>query len=228
MGKAHAGSIGALDRSPDGKTVIALDSCASSGPTPDPLCVFDISGYALVAADGTTTNLGLLGLGTHSPLIAWLDDNRFLALLDVTAHSNGGSAMTSAVMIYDLRTSKLTDALVGETDCFSLSPDRQTFAATRPIQPPIRVSDASGLGGKVDFTTIASGDLQPGQTESLALDSSGSHLVAVEAARDSAGNLVGYRQQVFEKTGTGWDLVMTSPMPFPAEDYVPERVVWLI
>lgn len=224
-GAAPPGSIGAIDRLRGGTVAISLNSCGSGGPQ-DLLCSHDVTGYALVQADGSATFVGLLGMGTAVPLVAWLDDQRLLVVVNQMAQSGGGSAIVASAMIYDVKTRKLTDARLGEPGCFALSADRQTIVTERPSSnPPLYESSVSELGSHGKSTPILSEEA--GGIESVALDPTGSRLLAVEAVRNANDDVVGRQQQVFEKTASGWALVATSPMPFVGEDPVAQRLVWL-
>jgi hypothetical protein len=167
-----------------------------------------------------------LGLGSPVPSVGWLDDRRLLVIVDGMVQSGGGSTTTSSLAIYDVQTKKLTDARVGETSCFALSLDRQNIVTDRTgFSPPLYESSSSQLGGQVSFTPIPSSE--NGGIESVALDSTGAHLLVVQAVRDLNGGVVGRQQQAFEKKGSAWALVLTSPMPFVGEGPVAQRVVWL-
>jgi hypothetical protein len=106
-GAAHPGSIGALDRLRGGTIAISLNSCGSGG-SQDLLCSYDVTGYALVEADGAATFVGPLGMGTAVPLVAWLDSQRLLVVVDEMAQSGGASAIGAIFMIYDVKTSAAT------------------------------------------------------------------------------------------------------------------------
>jgi hypothetical protein len=186
------GSIVGLDRSDSGATAIVVS--ASDSLT-----------FAVVAKDGTASELSPAPSSPFGPSVAWLDSDR-LALISVDAEQIPRLAVVDSVK----QTIELLSGL-GGVRVFALSPDRQTLAAA--TESAVYVASAGDwLANKVP-APIA--NLKPSQVVwDPALSADGSLLAILSGTEDADGIVTEIHEIGYVRDGSSWAVAFDSAAPF--------------
>lgn len=190
--QAPQGTIVGVDRSNPGKAVVAIAD--SNGLA-----------FAVVSAEGSA---GLLSPSPESPFgpsVAWLDDDRLVAL-------SVDTRQVPRLAVID--TAKRAIALLrvlGGVRLFSLSPDRLSLAAA--TESGVYVAPISDWLAEREPAAIVT--LEPSQVVwDLALSGDGSRLAMLSGTEAADGTVSDTREIAYERKARAWMKILESPVPF--------------
>ena len=190
--EGSAGSVVAASRSPTGRTaVVRVDA---NGPT-----------FSVVATDGSVSLLSPAPASAFSPLVAWIDADRLVAL------STDAEQISRLAVIDTAGRSSSTLRAVGGVRVFAVSPDRGSLAAG--TESAVYIAPVSDW---IDGTAPAKG-LTLGSSEvvwDLALDAGGSHLAMLSGTESADGNVTDVHEIGYARTGSSWQKIFAAPVPF--------------
>jgi hypothetical protein len=190
--RESAGSVVAASRSLSGRTaVVRVDA---NEPT-----------FLLVAADGSVSLLSPAPAGAFSPLVAWIDADRLVAL------STDAEQISRLAVIDTAGHSLATLRALGGVRVFAVSPDRGSLAAaTESAVYVAPVSDWIGGGAPAKSLTLGSSEV----VWDLALDADGSHLAMLSGTESADGNVTDVHEIGYARTGSSWQKIFDAPVPF--------------
>jgi hypothetical protein len=187
-----AGSVVAASRSPTGRTaIVRVDA---NEPT-----------FFVVSADGSVSLLSPAPASAFSPLVAWIDADRLVAL------STDAEQISRLAVIDTAGHSLSTLHALGGVRVFAVSPDRGSLAAaTESAVYVAPVSDWIGGAAPAKGLTLGSSEI----VWDLALDAGGSHLAMFSGTESEDGNVTDVHEIGYARTGSSWQKIFDAPVPF--------------
>ena len=190
--QGSAGSLVAASRSPTGR--VAVVRVDANGPT-----------FSVVAADGSVSLLSPAPASAFSPLVAWIDADRLVAL------STDAEQISRLAVIDTAGHSLSTLRALGGVRVFAVSPDRGSLAAaTESAVYVAPVSDWIGGVAPAKGLTLGSSEV----VWDLALDAGGSHLAMLSGTESADGDVTDVHEIGYICTGSSWQKIFDAPVPF--------------
>jgi WD40 repeat protein len=191
-GAAPAAPVVAIDSSPAGKVAIATSD-------------EDTLNYWLAASDGTVTAMSSAPTQSYSPLVAWLDETRVLAL-------STDNQQTSRLGLVNLTTHAIetSNAVLGATT-FGVSRDGKSVAVATE-KTVYAGTVASVLSGAQPQQIAALADSQV--VWALSMDAAGTQVYVLAATEAADGTINSFHELGYARQGSSWTKVLDSPAPF--------------
>ena len=186
------GSVVAASRSTTGRTaVVRADANGST--------------FAVVAADGSVSLLSPAPASAFSPLVAWIDPDRLVAL------STDAEQISRLAVIDTARQSLSTLRGLGGVRVFAVSPDRRTLAAA--TESAVYVAPVlDWVGGSAPAKGLTLGPSQV--VWDLALDAVGSHMAMLSGTESADGTVTDVHETGYARNGSSWQTTFDAPVPF--------------
>jgi hypothetical protein len=190
-GSAPTAPVVSVDRAPGGKLALALSDGTGAA-------------YAVASVDGAVTVLEPAPAESFTPLVAWLDDTRLLAL-------STDNLQVSRLAVIDTAAGTMTSIkTIGGISTFALSADRMTLVAATagdifvaPVSDWIGGVQPRRLAG-VGVATVIWG---------LALDKDGAGLAMLSGTVADDGRVGDVHEIGYENSGSGWSKSFDVPVP---------------
>ena len=191
-GDAPAPTVADLDVAEGGRTALVTSNDGTFG-------------YALAGADGTVTPLAPSPTQPFTPIVAWIDGSRLLALstddlqvsrlavVDPVAHTIDSARAVAGVRFFAASSDGKMVAVATESAIYAGS--LATFTATSPPAPIATLADAQVVWA-------------------LALDESGSKLFMLSGLLASDGTVDSVLELGYVRVGSGWTRFLDSVVPF--------------
>ena len=186
------GSVVAASRSTTGRTaVVRVDA--------------DGSTFSVVAADGSVSPVSPAPVSAFSPLVAWIDADRLVAL-------STDAEQVSRLAVIDTAGHSLSMLrALGGVRVFAVSPDRGSLAAA--TESAVYVAPvADWIGGSVPLTGLTLGSSEV--VWDLALDATGSHLAMLSGTESADGTVTEIYEIGYARTASSWQKIFDAPVPF--------------
>jgi hypothetical protein len=196
------GRVACVDRSGSGKTVVAFAEN-------------DTLTFAVVGADGFATVLSPSPSSPFGPSVAWLDDDRLVAL-------SVDPQMISRLAVVDTSKHSITvlKGLPG-IRTFGMAPDPRSIAAA--TESGVYVAPiADWLTGRQPKPALT---LDPGQIVwDLAISGDGSRLAMLSGTEAADGTVGAIHELIYKLVAGSWNRIANSPVPFTSAN----GQVWLV
>ncbi len=163
------------------------------------------STFSVVATDGSVSLLSPAPASAFSPLVAWIDADRLVAL------STDAEQVSRLAVIDTAGHSLATLRGLGGVRVFAVSPDRRSLAAA--TESAIFVAPVSDWIG--DLVPAKSLTLGPSEVVwDLALDADGTHLAMLSGTESEDGTVTNIHEIGYARNGASWQKIFDVPVPF--------------
>jgi hypothetical protein len=161
--------------------------------------------YWVVSGDGHVTQLEAAPQSSFTPLVAWIDADRFLTL------SEGTDATSRIVVVDPSRNSSQTIPTPIGVRRFALSLDRSSVAVA--LDSGIYVCPVSALLNGAQQAWVGSVSASQ-EVLDVTMDQTGAHLAVLVGSMAADGTAESIRELGYTKDGSGWTWTYDALAPF--------------
>jgi WD40 repeat protein len=202
----HAGTVTSLKWSGTAPAApIVSINCSAAGKLAVATSDEHTLNYWLAASGGTVTAMTSAPTQSFSPLVAWLDESRVLAL-------STDNQQISRLVDVNLSTHSIetSNAVLGATT-FGVSRDGKSVAVATE-KTVYAGSVASLLSGAQPQQIAALADSQV--VWALSMDTAGTQVYVLAATEAADGTISSFHELGYARQGSSWTKVLDSPAPF--------------